>query len=123
MRWREAACNQWSSKLQRIAAASLAIWISAYSAAAADDQMTLQRHGKALVAKYCARCHAVGRAGASPHHGAPVFRMLARRYPIEELEEALGEGIVTGHPHMPEFRFSADDVGAIIAYLKSIQER
>ena len=49
--------------------------------------------------------------------------MLARRYPIEELEEALGEGIVTGHPHMPEFCFGADDVGAIIAYLKSIQER
>jgi mono/diheme cytochrome c family protein len=85
--------------------------------------MTLQRRGKALVAKYCARCHAVGRGGVSPHRGAPAFRMLARRYPIEELEEALGEGIVTGHPHMPEFRFGADDVGAIIAYLKSIQER
>ena len=45
------------------------------------------------------------------------------RYPIESLEEALGEGIMTGHPDMPEFSFDAAQVGAIIAYLKSIQTR
>ena len=28
---------------------------------------------------------------------------------------------MSGHPDMPEFTFDADDVGAIIAYLKSIQ--
>ena len=106
----------------RLAAAFLVL-VSVSSAAAADDQAALQRHGHALVAKYCMRCHAVGRAGASPHRGAPAFRTLARRYPIEGLEEALGEGIVSGHPHMPEFRFGAEDVGAIIAYLKAIQER
>ena len=52
---------------------------------------------------------------------APAFRTLGRRYPIQDLEEALGEGIVSGHPDMPEFKFDADDVGAIITYLKSIQ--
>ena len=50
-------------------------------------------------------------------------RSLGKRYPIESLEEALGEGIMSGHPDMPEFKFDADDVGAIIAYLKSIQQR
>jgi hypothetical protein len=30
---------------------------------------------------------------------------------------------MTGHPDMPEFTFDAKDVGAIIAYLKSIQQR
>jgi len=35
----------------------------------------------------------------------------------------LGEGIMSGHPDMPEFKFDADGVGAIIAYLKSIQQR
>jgi hypothetical protein len=44
-------------------------------------------------------------------------------YPIEALEETLGEGIITGHPDMPEFRFESNEAGAIIAYLKSIQER
>jgi cytochrome c len=51
-----------------------------------------------------------------------LFRTLAKRYPVEFLEEALGEGIISGHPDMPEFRFSGKDVGAIVIYLKSIQE-
>jgi hypothetical protein len=41
----------------------------------------------------------------------------------DALEEALGEGILSGHPDMPEFRFDADEVGAIIVYLQSIQQR
>jgi cytochrome c len=52
-----------------------------------------------------------------------LFRALSKRYPIESLEEALGEGIISGHPDMPEFKFSGEDVGAIVIYLKSIQER
>jgi cytochrome c len=35
----------------------------------------------------------------------------------------LSEGMMSGHPDMPEFQFDVDDVGAIIAYLKSIQQR
>jgi hypothetical protein len=35
----------------------------------------------------------------------------------------LAEGLFVGHPDMPQFVFDAQDVGAIIAYLKSIQER
>jgi hypothetical protein len=29
---------------------------------------------------------------------------------------------MSGHPDMPEFSFDADDVGAIIDYLNSIQQ-
>ena len=47
---------------------------------------------------------------------------LGQRYPIESLEESLGEGIMSGHPDMPEFVFEIRDVSAILAYLKSIQE-
>ncbi len=36
---------------------------------------------------------------------------------------AQAQGIVAGHTDMPEIRFSGEDVGAVIAYLKSIQER
>jgi cytochrome c len=88
------------------------------AAAAAD-----LKRGEGLLTRDCSRCHAVGRAGDSPHKGAPAFRTLGQRYPIESLEEALGEGIMSGHPDMPEFKFDAEDVGAIIAYLKSIQQR
>ncbi len=81
------------------------------------------KHGEELLTRNCATCHAVGRSGESPNKTAPAFRTLGQRYPIELLEESLGEGIMSGHPDMPEFSFDAGDVGAIIAYLKSIQRR
>ena len=81
------------------------------------------KRGEALLTRDCASCHAVSRNGESSNKLAPPFRTLGQRYPIESLEEALGEGILSGHPDMPEFKFDADDVGAIIAYLKSIQRR
>jgi cytochrome c len=88
-------------------------------ATAADDV----KQGEMLLTRDCGRCHVVSRTGDSPNKQAPAFRSLGKRYPIESLEEALGEGIMSGHPDMPEFKFDADDVGAIIAYLKSIQRR
>ena len=81
------------------------------------------KHGEELLVKNCASCHAVGRNGESSDKLAPPFRTLGQRYPIESLEESLGEGIMSGHPDMPEFKFDAKDVGAIIVYLKSIQQR
>ena len=75
--------------------------------AAADNEAVWERRGETIVIKYCGRCHATGGAGASPHPEAPRFDTLAHRYPIEGHEEALGEGIISGHPHMSEFRFSA----------------
>jgi hypothetical protein len=33
----------------------------------------------------------------------------------------LAEGIVTGHPTMPEFQLDAGQVGDFIAYLKSLE--
>jgi len=89
----------------------------------AQDSTALEKRGEALLAKNCARCHAIGRTGTSPHSMAPPFRTLSRKYPIEGLAEALAEGIFVGHPDMPEFAFEADEVGAILAYLGSIQER
>jgi mono/diheme cytochrome c family protein len=90
---------------------------------AAQDAPALLVRGQAIVTRDCAACHAVGRSGASRLREAPAFRTLGQRYPIESLEEALAEGIVTGHAAMPEFKFDPRDVGAIVAYLKSIQER
>ena len=42
-------------------------------------------------------------------------------YPVESLEEALAEGISTGHPTMPEFRLDPGQIGDVIAYLKSLE--
>jgi mono/diheme cytochrome c family protein len=78
--------------------------------------------GEVLVKENCARCHAIGMEGDSPHKDAPPFRTLSSKYPVDDLAESLAEGIVSGHPDMPIFVFSAHDVEAIIQYLESIQD-
>jgi cytochrome c len=89
----------------------------------AQEATTPAGRGELLLTTNCARCHAVGRTGASPHPAAPPFRTLSRKYKIEGLSEALAEGLSTGHPDMPEFVFAPADVGAIIDYLQSIQQQ
>jgi mono/diheme cytochrome c family protein len=101
------------------ASLAAALLLAVTQAAAAQDV----KRGEELLTRDCGSCHAVGKTGDSPHKEAPAFRTLGQRYPVESLEEALGEGIMSGHPDMPEFKFDADDVGAIIAFLKSIQVR
>jgi cytochrome c len=77
--------------------------------------------GLELVTTYCADCHAVGASGDSPLAPAPPLRDLHQRYDVEWLNEALVEGLATGHPEMPEFEFDPDQAAAIIAYLKSLE--
>jgi mono/diheme cytochrome c family protein len=89
--------------------------------AATQQQDPAIRRGQTLLLTNCARCHEIGRYGESPLRIAPPFRKLHKRYAIETLEEALAEGIRTGHPTMPEFSFDADQVNDIIAYLKTLE--
>jgi mono/diheme cytochrome c family protein len=89
---------------------------------ASADADTVAR-GRALVEANCARCHAVGVEDASPLANAPAFRTLSERYPVDALEEAFAEGIVTGHPDMPEFEATPDQIAAIIDYIASLQPR
>jgi mono/diheme cytochrome c family protein len=103
-----------------VVVAALAWGASTGCSLAQGDQAVIKR-GETLMTRHCASCHAVGVNDSSPRAEAPPFRTLSSRYPIDALEEALGEGMVSGHPDMPELQFSATDVGAIIAYLKSIQ--
>ncbi|MCP3468033.1 cytochrome c [Bradyrhizobium sp. CCGUVB23] len=78
--------------------------------------------GRRLALLYCAKCHATDKVSPSPLKIAPPFRTLHERYLIEMLQEALAEGIVTGHPAMPEFRFDSDQVGDFMAFLKTLEQ-
>lgn len=100
-------------------ATCLLVGFGATVAAAAEKDLTAK--GEVLVKENCARCHAI-KEGASPHPEAPPFRTLSSKYPVEDLAESLAEGIVSGHPDMPIFAFTAHDVAAIIDYLQSIQD-
>jgi cytochrome c len=79
------------------------------------------QRGFVILKTNCSRCHAIGKIGESPLKIAPPFRTLHQRYPVEDLEKPLAEGIITGHPTMPEFRFDPGQVGDIIAYLKTLE--
>lgn len=77
--------------------------------------------GQAFAERNCGTCHATGRTGASPLAAAPLFRHLHQRYPIEQLGEALAEGITTGHALMPEFRLEPPQIDDFLAYVKSLE--
>src|SRR5262249_4843056 len=100
---------------------ALLLGLATTPALAAEKDLTDK--GEVLVKENCSRCHAIGKEGDSPHPEAPPFRTLSSRYPIEDLGESLAEGIVSGHPDMPIFVFSAADVEATFDYLNSIQEK
>lgn len=105
-------------KMRPSQALGLALAILAACPAGAASRIS---RGEALVKANCARCHAVGRSDRSHHPDAPPFRILSQRYPLQYLEEALAEGISTGHPDMPEFVASPDQIDAIIAYIGSLK--
>jgi cytochrome c len=88
--------------------------------AAAQSSPAAQR-GLTFVRVHCAQCHAVDAVSESPLTIAPPFRKLHRKYPIENLRGPLSEGIVVGHPTMPQFRLEPDQVGDVIAYLKTLE--
>tara|TARA_R110002110_G_scaffold58355_9_gene165906 strand:+ start:2987 stop:3331 length:345 start_codon:yes stop_codon:yes gene_type:complete len=79
--------------------------------------------GQTLAESRCAHCHAVGRDGKSPVAAAPAFRHLGRKWPVENLAEALAEGIVVGHPAMPAIAFSPTEIDDFLAWLQVIQEQ
>jgi cytochrome c len=97
---------------------SLVLFLTMAARAEAQDPA---RHGEALVKEFCAPCHAVGVSGNSPHVGAPPFRTLGHSFDLDELPRRLERGISSGHPDMPEFKFTSQDARDVAAYLRAIQ--
>ncbi|WP_246734877.1 cytochrome c [Chelativorans sp. ZYF759] len=85
-----------------------------------DNEMILR--GRALVVENCSGCHAIGHGDASSHPQAPPFRDLSQFYPIDALEEAFIESIDTGHPGMPVFLASPQQIADILEYIYSVME-
>lgn len=105
----------------RMLGAALAVLAAPVAGLAADAEKDAAGKGRAILETYCARCHAIGLTGASTHPQAPPFRDVVKRYPVEDMAESLAEGIVSGHPDMPEFTFEPNDINAILAYLDSLK--
>jgi cytochrome c len=86
-----------------------------------DDLVT---RGGEIAQELCSRCHAIAGPGPSPVEAAPVFSTLGQVVDIDDLAEALAEGILTGHGpvEMPEFTLEPDEIDALLAYLHSVQK-
>jgi cytochrome c len=79
------------------------------------------QRGLTFVTANCTQCHAVDKLSPSPLAIAPPFRKLHESYPVDDLAEALAEGIMTGHPTMPQFVLDTGQIGDVIAYLKTLE--
>jgi cytochrome c len=77
--------------------------------------------GRGIADRLCSRCHAVGLTGDSRLAAAPAFRTLGRDWPVDNLAEALAEGIVTGHKEMPQFELTPRQIDELLAWLRLIQ--
>jgi cytochrome c len=100
-------------------ALSLVVLLLSTNGALAQDGRP--QAGRVLAEANCARCHAIGATGSSPIAAAPAFRDLYRRYPVDQLAEALAEGIATGHAAIPEFRLEPSQIDDFLAYLRALQ--
>jgi cytochrome c len=112
------------SPRQRSAMCALILAASAFAPPIAKSEEALPppaQRGLVFVRTHCAKCHSVDRVSPSPLPAAPPFRRLHERYPVETLQESLAEGIVTGHPSMPEFQLDPGQVNDVISYLKSLE--
>jgi len=88
------------------------------SEAAAQSSSMLER-GRAIAARKCAACHAIGRDDERPHAIVTPFRELHTRYPIDMLIDAQETGVISGHDEMPMFELSREDMRALLAYIDS----
>ena len=77
--------------------------------------------GEALAASMCAQCHTIRGDDESPRTDAPEFPRLERRIDLDTFMDRLQQGLMSGHPDMPTFRFTRDDARALVAYLRSVQ--
>jgi mono/diheme cytochrome c family protein len=102
----------------------LALLVVCASIAAGHATNGGSQHGKALLEAMCARCHAVGKSGSSPHVDAPPFRSFGddKLYDTD-FAERLQDGLSTMHPDMPTFHFSRQDAEDAVDYLRSIQQQ
>ena len=91
----------------RVANSSLLLALSMILALGSAQRMEAANieQGRDLALLYCAGCHAIDKVSPSPLR----------------LEEALAEGIMTGHPSMPQFQFEPDQINDFIMFLKSLE--
>jgi cytochrome c len=114
---RKLLCRTTTLKLMFYLGCSLCICLASIPSVAAPNAQA----GRTFARVNCSKCHSIDHFTPSSLAIAPPFRTLHEKYPVESLEEALAEGIVTGHPSMPEFRLDPGQIADFIVFLKTLK--
>ena len=128
MRLRMAAANsllrEANGGMNGLKLVSLAVGLGAIASGAIADGAPAGdiEAGRAMAQQLCARCHAIAGPGPSPLAQAPLFSRFGRQFRVDDLAEAMAEGLVVGHGPMPEFVFEPEEIDDLLAYLNSVQE-
>ncbi|MEZ5870943.1 MAG: cytochrome c [Nitratireductor sp.] len=109
------------SSYQKVLAIVAGIAAAVLGSSVANAQEVSVQHGKALAETNCAKCHATGLTGDSPHEKAPPFRTLGSRFPVDTVDEALLAKLSPKHSDMPTFEITPGQARDIAAYIASIQ--
>ncbi len=101
---------------------TIAVWGAVLAAApgpahALDDAS----EGKRLAVQWCASCHLVTPDQASASADAPPFMTIAKR--SEEALDRLPFFLTDPHPKMPNFSLSRQEIGDIVAYIRSLKPK
>ncbi|MEM8811156.1 MAG: cytochrome c [Pseudomonadota bacterium] len=105
-------------------AAGLGIGHATSTAQEADQpiiDLTSVAFGQALAEANCARCHAVGFGGDSPHPEAPAFWAIEDRRPVDTIAEMLIDRASPKHTDMPTFEIREDQAEALAAWIAWVQ--
>jgi cytochrome c len=97
---------------------ALAVLLIGTTSSSAQDAA---ERGRKLAENMCGHCHAIGKWERSPLASAPAFRQLESRVDLDELQQRLQDGVISGHPARPMFIFSAPDARALVVYLRAIR--
>ncbi|RCK38629.1 c-type cytochrome [Thalassospira xiamenensis] len=109
------------------AAAATFLIVSNQLAHRGEEQGDIAR-GKAIAEQTCLRCHMEFAGDPYPDPEittAPPLASFGQRWPIENLEEALAEGITVSHDQltMPEFTFTPETIADLLAYMDDLSQR
>jgi cytochrome c len=67
---------------------------------------------------HCARCRPIDKVSESPLASAPAFRNLRLKYAVADLQRPL----LQAEPVHPRLDLKADQVEAVMAYFKSLEQ-
>ena len=99
---------------------SIAVWAAVLAAVPGPAQaLDDASQGKLLATQWCASCHLVTPDQTRASADAPPFMTIAKRS-----EEALGRlpsFLTDPHPKMPNFNLSRQEIGDIVAYIRSLK--